>query len=128
MGARILVIEDNEANLWLVQYLLASAGHVVLLARDGIDGVQAARFEHPDLVVCDLQMPRLDGYGVLLALRADPGTRSIPVIAVTAFSMPDDRQRVAQAGFDGYLTKPIEPELFVAQVESFLHAAPPLAH
>lgn len=125
MAASILVIEDNEANLALVQYLLASAGHRVLLARDGVDGVQAARMALPDLVVCDLQMPRLDGYGVLQALRADPGTRDIPVVAVTAFSMADDRERVSLAGFDGYLTKPIEPELFIGQIESFLRAAPP---
>lgn len=127
MAARILVIEDNEANLALVQYLLASAGHLVLLARDGVDGVQAARMAHPDLVVCDLQMPRLDGYGVLQVLRADPATRHIPVVAVTAFSMPDDRERVTLAGFDGYLTKPVEPERFIGQIESFLRAAPPAA-
>jgi two-component system, cell cycle response regulator DivK len=127
MAARILVIEDNATNLALLQYLLTSAGHVVLQARDGMAGVQVARLEHPDLVVCDLQMPLLDGYGVLLALRTDAGTRDIPVIAVTAFSMSDDRDRVAEAGFDGYLTKPIEPELFVGQIESYLCARPPAA-
>lgn len=128
MAARILVVEDNEANLQLVQYLLACAGHEVLLARDGIEGVVMTLAERPDLVVCDLQMPRLDGYGMLRALRADALTKSIPVIAVTAFSMPDDRVRVACAGFDGYLSKPIEPETFVAQVEAFLSdGVPPLA-
>ena len=128
MGARILVIEDNEANLQLVHYLLGCAGHQVLLARDGVEGVDIAYVERPDLVICDLQMPRLDGYGVLRALRADPVTQTVPVIAVTAFSMPDDRLRVASAGFDGYLTKPIEPETFVAQVEAFLPGGVPPAH
>jgi CheY-like chemotaxis protein len=128
MGARILVVEDNEANLQLVHYLLSCAGHQVLLARDGVEGVDIAYIERPDLVICDLQMPRLDGYGVLRALRSDPVTQSVPVIAVTAFSMPDDRMRVASAGFNGYLTKPIEPETFVAQIEAFLPGDMPRAH
>lgn len=122
MPARILVIEDNEANLALVRYLLSFSGHTVLEARDGEQGVAVALSERPDLVVCDLQMPRLDGYQVLAALRQDMGCMAIPVVAVTAFSMPNDRQKVMTAGFNGYLSKPIEPELFVAQVEAFLPA------
>jgi CheY-like chemotaxis protein len=120
MAARILVIEDNAANLELVRYLLTSGGHTVLLARDGAQGVALARQERPDLIVCDLQMPVLDGYQVLERLRADPGTAAAVIVAVTAFSMPNDRQKVITAGFDGYLSKPIEPERFVGQIEAFL--------
>jgi len=124
MAARILVIEDNPANLELVQYLLQSAGHEVLTAVDGAQGLAMAQRTAPDLVICDLQMPLLDGYEVLRRLRADPITCDLVVIAVTAFSMPGDRERVAVAGFDGYLSKPIEPEQFVATIESWLPAVP----
>ena len=120
MTARILVIEDNAANLELVRYLLDYNGYTVLAARDGAQGVALARQEHPDLIVCDLQMPVLDGYEVLAQLRRDPDTAGAVVVAVTAFSMPNDRHKVMTAGFDGYLSKPIEPENFVAEIESFL--------
>lgn len=123
MAARILIVEDNATNLELVQYLLEMAGYSVLAARDGAQGVALALQERPELVVCDLQMPLLDGYEVLERLRADPTCAGMVVIAVTAFSMPGDRQRVMMAGFDGYLSKPIEPENFVAQIEAFLPVA-----
>ncbi|MBX3622013.1 MAG: response regulator [Rhizobacter sp.] len=122
--ARILVIEDNAANLELAQYLLEHSGHTVLLATDGRTGVKVARHEHPDLIICDLQMPVLDGYGVLEQLRQDAAMSHTPVLAVTAFSMSGDEQKVRLAGFDGYYSKPIEPETFVAQIESHLPAGP----
>ena len=118
--ARVLIIEDTAANLELVRYLLEHAGHRVDGAVNGADGVAAVAATAPDLVICDLQLPVLDGYGVLRALRARPASAALPVIAVTAFSMPDDRSNVMQAGFDGYLSKPIEPESFVARIEAFL--------
>ncbi|MFG6412312.1 response regulator [Roseateles sp. DC23W] len=123
MPARILVIEDNAANLELVRYLLSFSGHTVLEASNGELGVEVALRELPDLIVCDLQMPRMDGYQVLDALRRHPAGAAIPIVAVTAFSMPNDRQKVMTAGFNGYLSKPIEPELFVGQIEAFLPAA-----
>jgi CheY-like chemotaxis protein len=123
MPANILVIEDNPANLELVRYLLNHRGHKVLLAVNGQAGLALARQALPALILCDLQMPVLDGYQTLAALRADPNTAAIPVVAVTAFSMPNDRERVITAGFDGYLSKPIEPELFVGQIEAYLPAA-----
>jgi len=122
MTTRILVIEDNAANLELVRYLLTFSGYTVLQATDGEQGLALARQEHPDLIVCDLQMPIVDGYQVLAQLRQHAETAGIPVVAVTAFSMPNDRQNVLSAGFNGYLSKPIEPENFVAQIEEFLPA------
>ena len=122
MAARILVIEDNAANLELVRYLLSFSGYTVLEARDGAQGVAMALQERPDLVVCDLQMPLLDGYEVLIRLRENPASAATVIVAVTAFSMPNDRQKVMTAGFDGYLSKPIEPENFVGQIEAFLPA------
>jgi two-component system cell cycle response regulator DivK len=120
MAARILIIEDNKANLELAEYLLKASGYATLAARDGEEGVRAARKELPDLIICDLQMPIMDGYEVVRQLKKDPQLRSIPVIAVTALSMPGDRGNVLAAGFDGYLSKPIEPEIFVRTVEGFV--------
>jgi two-component system, cell cycle response regulator DivK len=122
--AHILIIEDNAANLALAQYLLEHAGHRVLQATDGHAGVAIAKRVQPDLVICDLQMPLLDGYGVLEQLRFDAACAGIPIVAVTAFSMSGDEQKVRKAGFDGYLSKPIEPEAFVSQIEAFLPTQP----
>lgn len=118
--ARVLVIEDNAANLELAQYLLKHRGHKVLAAHDGRTGVDIARRERPELIICDLQMPGLDGYGVLEQLRLDAAMAGTPIVAVTAFSMSGDEEKVRMAGFDGYFSKPIEPETFVQQVEAFL--------
>lgn len=122
MVARILVIEDNAANLELVRYLLSFSGYAVLEARDGAQGIALALQERPDMIVCDLQMPLLDGYEVLARLRENQDIARTVIVAVTAFSMPNDRQKVMTAGFDGYLSKPIEPETFVGQIEAFLPA------
>ncbi|MGH6648573.1 response regulator [Aquabacterium sp.] len=120
MTTCFLIIEDNAANMELVRYLLTFSGYEVLLARDGQQGLEIALREQPDLIICDLQMPGLDGYQVLEQLRSRPQGAQAIVIAVTAFSMPNDRQKVMTAGFNGYISKPIEPENFVNQIESFL--------
>jgi two-component system, cell cycle response regulator DivK len=120
MAARILIIEDNKANLELVEYLLKDSGYATLAARDGGEGLRTARKEHPDLIICDLQMPVVDGYEVVRETKKDPLLHSIPIVAVTALSMPGDRNNVLAAGFDGYLSKPIDPENFVRSVEDFL--------
>jgi two-component system cell cycle response regulator len=121
--ARMLVIEDNLANLELMAYLLTAFGHTPSLASDGEQGLAAARRELPDLIVCDMQLPRMDGYAIMRQLKAWPETRGIPVIAVTALAMVGDRDRIIAQGFDGYISKPIVPETFVAQVENFLDPA-----
>ena len=118
--ARILIAEDNEANLALVEYLLKAAGHQTVAATDGREAVRLAQQNPPDLVICDLQMPETDGYSVLAQLRDDAALREVPVIALTAFSRRIDRTTVLVSGFDGYLSKPIDPEEFIEQVEQFL--------
>ena len=120
MGARILLIEDNPANLELALYLLQARGHTVLCATDGAMGCQLAQAEHPDLVLSDLGMPVVDGYEVVRRLRADPACDGLAIVALTAYSMPGDHARVLSSGFDGYLSKPIDPETFGQQVEAFL--------
>jgi diguanylate cyclase (GGDEF)-like protein/PAS domain S-box-containing protein len=120
VSARILIIEDNPTNMELMVYLLRAFGYTPLTAADGEEGVIAARREQPDLIICDVHLPKLDGYGVVTALKADPATRHIPALAVTALAMVGDRERLLGAGFDGYIGKPIEPDSFVTQLESFL--------
>ena len=120
MGMRVLIVEDNPAKLELMRYLLAASAHTVLVALDGPAGLQAARRERPDLILCDLQLPGYDGFELLRHLRADEALRSTPVLAVTALAMVGDRERVRAAGFDGYMPKPIEPTTFVREVEGYL--------
>jgi two-component system cell cycle response regulator len=121
--ARMLVIEDNPANLELMAYLLTAFGHTPLLASDGEQGLAAARREAPDLIICDMQLPRMDGYAIVRQLKDWPETHAIPVIAVTALAMVGDRDRIIAHGFDGYISKPIDPQTFVVQVENYLDPA-----
>jgi CheY-like chemotaxis protein len=118
--ACVLVVEDKAENLDLMVYLLQAFGHDTLVARDGADGVAIVTRDRPDLVVMDLQMPVMDGYEAASLLKADPGLSSIPLVAVTAYAMVGDRERIMAAGFDGYLTKPIDPQVFVRELERHL--------
>jgi diguanylate cyclase (GGDEF)-like protein/PAS domain S-box-containing protein len=124
LSARILIIEDNATNMELMVYLLRAFGYTPLAAYDGEEGVRMARSELPDLIICDVHLPKLDGYGVVAELKKDPLLRKIPALAVTALAMVGDRERLLEAGFNGYIGKPIEPDLFVAELESFLPGAP----
>jgi CheY-like chemotaxis protein len=121
MSARILVIEDNTANLALMVYLLGAFGHIAVCARDGEEGLRAAAQVKPDLILCDVDLPKLDGYEVVRRLKSDPECCSIPTVAVTALAMVGDRDRVLRAGFDGYLPKPIDPEALVHQINGFVN-------
>lgn len=120
MPARILIIEDDPSSLELVTYLLGRAGYETIPAMNGLDGSRCALSALPDLVLCDLQLPLMNGYEVLRSLRNDPRTQDLRVIALTAFSMQGDRDKVLAAGFNGYMSKPIDPETFVRDVETYL--------
>lgn len=122
--ARILIIEDNPANIELMSFLLSAYGHAPLSAADGPRGVAAARSERPDLIACDVNLPGMDGFAVLAELKGEPALAGVPILAVTALAMTGDREKVLAAGFDGYISKPIEPESFVAELEAFLTTAP----
>jgi len=121
--ARILIIEDNPANIELMSFLLSAYGHTPSSAHDGPRGIAAARSERPDLIACDVNLPGMDGFAVLAALKADAALAGVPILAVTALAMAGDREKVLAAGFDGYISKPIEPESFVAELEAFLASA-----
>ena len=123
MTAKILIIEDNLANLELMTYLFGAFGYNFAAATDGESGLDLARRQQPDLVICDIQLPGMDGYAVARALRDGSVRRGVPLIAVTAFAMVGDRDKILAAGFDGYISKPIDPEKFVQNVENFLPAS-----
>jgi two-component system cell cycle response regulator len=118
--AHILIIEDNPTNLELMSYLLKAFGHSVVAAEDGDKGLATAQRERPDIVLCDVQLPGIDGYEVLREIKADAVLKSIPVVAVTALAMAGDREKGLAIGFDGYISKPIEPKKFVGEIEQFL--------
>ncbi len=119
-GPNILVIEDNPANLDLVAYLLRAHGFAPRLAANGADGLRLALDEPPDLILLDLRMSDIDGYEIAASLKPQPSLKDTRIVAVTASAMLDDRSRIADAGFDGYLRKPIDPETFVDDVRRFL--------
>jgi two-component system cell cycle response regulator len=123
MATMVLVIEDNKANLALMRYLLEAFGYMVMSAVDGQAGLELAATLLPDLVVCDIQLPKVDGYEVARQLKNNPQLASIPRVAVSAFAMAGDRERILSSAFDGYISKPIVPETFVGELESFLPKA-----
>jgi two-component system cell cycle response regulator len=121
--ARILVIEDNADNLELMTYLLEAFGHSVEVARNGELGVEAIDQSGFDLIVCDVHLPRMDGYQVVREVKSRVRCADVPVIAVTALAMVGDQERLLQSGFDGYVAKPIEPQSFVRRIESYLRVS-----
>ena len=123
MAARVLLVEDNPANLALMQYLLQASGYRTLTAVDGREGVAVAQRESPDVILMDLQMPIVNGYEAARQVKEDPALRDVPIIAVTAFAMVGDRDKILARGFDGYIAKPIAPERFVSEVEAFIASA-----
>jgi two-component system cell cycle response regulator len=122
--ARVLVVEDKLENLDLMVYLLEAFGHEVLVARDGAEGVETVGSARPDMVVMDLQMPVMDGYEAAACIKAHRELRHIPLVAVTAYAMVGDRERALAAGFDGYVSKPIDPQNFVRYLDGLLPASP----
>jgi CheY-like chemotaxis protein len=121
MSTRVLVIEDNASSLELMMYLLASFGHMPLRARDGEEGIKVARRERPDLILCDVQLTAMDGHEVCRQLKSDPVLHSIPIVALTAYAMVGDREKMLAEGFDGYLSKPVNPEHLMDQLAKFLN-------
>ncbi|MGI8551189.1 MAG: response regulator [Dehalococcoidia bacterium] len=115
----ILIVEDNEKNMKLVRDILQYRGYRTLEAGTAVDGIALAQEHLPDLILMDVQLPDMDGMAALRALRAEPATAPIRTIALTAFAMGADRARILEAGFDGYLTKPISVREFPEQVLRF---------
>jgi two-component system cell cycle response regulator DivK len=118
----ILIVEDNEKNLKLVRDVLEFNGYATVAARNAADAVALATARHPNLVLMDIQLPDADGITALRRLRSNSETASMVVVALTAFAMKDDRERLLDAGFDGYLEKPIDVISFPAQVSALLRS------
>lgn len=114
---RILVVEDDMDNYELVRFLLERAGYDVFLAVNGRDGVSAARLQKPDLILMDLGMPEMDGWVAAQKLKSDDATKSIPIYALTAHTLPRERLRAMRAGCDGYVSKPINMEGFLDMID-----------
>jgi CheY-like chemotaxis protein len=117
---RILIVEDDMDNYELVRFILERAGYDVFLAVNGRDGVDAARFQKPDLILMDLGLPEMDGWRAAQKLKAEETTKSIPLFALTAHTLPAERKRAMQAGCDSYVSKPIHVEGFLNLIESAL--------
>jgi len=124
MNRTILLIEDNEQNRYLVTFLLAARGWEIVHAADGLTGLALAQQVDPALILLDIQLPGMDGYSVARALREHARFDATPIVAVTSYAMPGDRERCVQSGCNGYLEKPIDPETFALAVESFLDGRP----
>lgn len=120
MSARILIIEDNPTNMELMAYLLSAFGHGVMQATTGSQGLDLSDRERPDLVICYIELPDVNGYDIARRVRRGGGLSGMPLVAVTAYAMVGDKDTALDAGFDGYITKPIDLETFVPQVEDFL--------
>ena len=115
------MIEDNAQNRYLATFLLEKQGYRVVSAPDGQLGVESARNQVPDLILLDIQLPVMDGYAVARALRAIQKLHGVPIIAVTSYAMVGDREKCLDAGCNGYIEKPINPETFVAEIEKYFN-------
>ncbi len=124
MTAQVLIVEDTPANMKLVNLLLVKAGYRVLQAGNATDGITLARAHRPDLILMDIQLPGMDGLAATRLLKATETTRQIKVVALTAFAMKGDEEKVFAAGCDGYIVKPIQYKNFLDEVERIL-ALPP---
>jgi two-component system, cell cycle response regulator DivK len=116
----ILIIEDNEQNLYLLTYILERHNYRVEAARNGQEGLDLANAVKPDLILLDVQLPVMDGYAVARHLRANDDLRDTPIIAVTSYAMAGDRERALESGCTGYMEKPINPDTFVGQIAEYL--------
>jgi two-component system, cell cycle response regulator DivK len=120
MKPKILVIEDNEQNLYLTTFLLEKSGCEIVPARSGPEGIELAQRIPPDLIILDIQLPEMDGYAVARALRQNPMLALVPIVAVTSFAMMGDREQTQAAGCNAYIEKPINPDTFISEIKSHL--------
>jgi two-component system, cell cycle response regulator DivK len=122
MKNKILVIEDNEQNMYLVNFILEKHGYQVIQAHNGLEGITQARQQQPDLILLDIQLPVMDGYAVARELRKNDALLNVPIIAVTSYAMAGDREHAMAAGCTGYIEKPIDPDTFIPEIGQYLCA------
>ncbi len=117
---KVLVVEDNKTNLYLMRTILQKLGHQVIEAQDGLTGVDLAQAEKLDLILMDIQLPGLDGYGATKKIQVIEATKNIPIIAITSYAMVGDREKILAAGCTAYIEKPIDPESFIEVLREYL--------
>ncbi len=120
MKPKVLVIEDNEQNIYLITFLLEHHGYDVIQARNGLTAIEIAAKTNPDLILLDIQLPEMDGYAVARRLRSESAFADVPIIAVTSYAMVGDREKSIEAGCTGYIEKPIDPDTFIPELEKYL--------
>lgn len=122
MAKKILIVEDNDLNLKLFRDLLEANGYVTVETKDGMRATDLVRMEKPDLILMDIQLPEISGLDVTRKIKADPSIADIPIIAVTAFAMKDDEEKILRAGCEAYISKPISIMNFLETIKKFLGA------
>lgn len=120
MKQKILVIEDNEQNLYLLVFILEKAGYEVIQARSGPEGIALAELKTPELILLDIQLPGMNGYTIASELKKMVKIAEVPIVAVTSYAMVGDRERALSAGCIGYIEKPINPDTFLDEIRQFL--------
>lgn len=122
-GRKILVVEDNDMNMQLVEFLLEEGGYDIMKATSGEEALEVTRDSNgtpPDLILMDIHLPGMDGLSVVRAMKEEPRTRTVPILALTAHAMRGDKDRFLEAGCDGYISKPIDVKTFIASIEKYL--------
>lgn len=120
MARKILLVEDNPQNRYLVTFLLEKSGYIVVIAEDGEQAVAAVAEHVPDIILMDVQLPKLDGYEATRRIKADERFAKVPIIALTAHSMKGDRGKAMAAGCDDYVTKPVDADQLISRIEELL--------
>lgn len=117
---KILVVDDNEKNRYLISFILKKNGIEVVTANDGLEGVETARKQQVDLVIMDIKMPKMDGYEATMRIKKLEGYQSVPIIALTSYAMAEDKKKALAAGCDGYIAKPINPETIMDEIRKYM--------
>ncbi|NQV42401.1 MAG: response regulator [Candidatus Marinimicrobia bacterium] len=120
MKTKTLIIEDNENNMYLISFLLQNNNHEIHQAYDGQEGVELAKTLQPDLILLDIQLPKMNGYEVAQKIRQDESLDKVPIVAITSYAMPGDKEKALASGCTGYIKKPINPDTFLEEIESYL--------
>lgn len=116
---KILIVEDNVQNRYLMSFMLEKTGYSVVLAETGAEAIAIAVRERPDMILMDIELPDMDGLEVTRRIRSSPADGSIPIVAVTSYAMAGDREKAFLAGCNGYIEKPIDPEIFLAEIAEY---------
>jgi len=123
VGKRVLVVEDDAQNSYLIGFILERNGYEVVTADDGERAIEELEKQLPDLILMDMLLPKMSGYEATRAIKARPETSRVPIVALTAYSMKGDREKILESGCDGYISKPIDPETFIFEMERYFTGA-----